>query len=215
MKWKKPFNYALLFLAIVGALVFFWLQERKHKKEIEHKKESDWKAQLEHAHMQSYLQNYKEAEAEYRKLLKIDPTAIHIKVDLASILYYQKKYEEALDLLKTIPTDARNEKITILIADIYLSLNEFSQAETLYRAYLDHFPTDQDILIKLAKLLSWEKKYNESIQIYQEILTRDPKNIQVRRQYARVLMWMGKHEEAALEMKKTLPQENEKSVKTE
>ena len=58
--------------------------------------------------------------------------------------------------------------------------------------------------LKLAEMLSWAKKYDESIAEYNTILNVIPGDVQVRRKYAFTLIWAGKHNEAAIELKKTL-----------
>lgn len=181
----------------------------KKKQELKHKEELDWKARVAHAHTQVYLHRYEDAEEEYRKLLEKDPHATHVKIDLATLFYYQKKYSEALDLLKTIPDQEKSDKQLILTADIYLSKSDYQKAETLYLEYLNKHPNDQSAIIKLAKLFSWEKKYGMAIELYRNFLIKHPQNVQVRRQYARVLMWMGKQEEAVEEFRKTLSEDDE------
>ena len=58
--------------------------------------------------------------------------------------------------------------------------------------------------MKLAEMLSWQKKYDASLAEYRKILKALPDDTQVRRRYAFVLIWAGKHSEAASELKKTL-----------
>ena len=99
----------------------------------------------------------------------------------------------------------QNLKAYLEHANMQNYLQNYAEAESLYRNYLDQFPTDKDAMVKLAKLLSWEKKYDEAIHLYQQILTQDPQNIQVRRQYAKVLIWNNQYPAAAMELKKTLP----------
>lgn len=215
MKWIKILSWFFLFIFIGSIFLFFWIREKDKSQNLAHKKEREWKAHVEHAHMESYLHHYAEAEKEYHQLLEINPSDINIKIDLATVLYYQGKYTEASALLKTIPAEARNDKITLLAADIFLSEKKYLEAENLYREYLNRFPNDQETMIKLGKLLSWEKKYEEAIQLYQQVLAKDPQNIQIRRQYATVLIWMHKYQEATEELKKTFPQENQLPVNKE
>lgn len=212
-KKKKHLKYFIFLLAFLLGIyfIFFYLpsiKENDEKQKTAYKKKLEWEALVEHAQIQSYLQQYQEAESEFRKLLEMQPNSIDLKVDLASLLFYQKKYSQAMDLLKTIPEEKRNNKMTLLLANLYLSENHYSEAENLYREYLQKIPESKEASIKLAEVLSWEKKYEEAIAIYQNILAQDPQNVQIRRQYAKVLVWMGKFNEGAEELKKTLPEEN-------
>jgi thioredoxin-like negative regulator of GroEL len=157
--------------------------------------------------MLSYLHQYAEAELEYRKLLKLHPHSLPIRLNLARTLYYQSKNDEALNLLEQIPLHQRGEEVKVLLADIHLSLQHYNEAESLYREYLQQYPEDQTSQLNLAKVLSWQKKYEPSVEIYRHLLSNDPDNIQIRRQYGRVLIWMGKYSEGTEELKKTLIQE--------
>lgn len=53
-------------------------------------------------------------------------------------------------------------------------------------------------------MLSWEKKYDDSLAEYRLILASTPDDIQVRRKYTTVLMWAKKNNDAATEFRKTL-----------
>ena len=74
----------------------------------------------------------------------------------------------------------------------------------IYSTLLKNDPKNDKIRLKLASLLSWEKKYPQSIEQYEIILKNRPQDIQVRRRYAQVLTWMGNEQAAIEEWKKTL-----------
>lgn len=199
-------------ILIVG-LVFFLLFEfgnllsrffNHATPRVDQKSEFNWKAQYEHARSLSYLQKYEEAEQEYRKLLEIKPDSNDVLLGLGKILYYQKNYFQALELLQKIPTEKLDDESRLLIADIYQSLHDYQKAEMIYYHYLEAHPDDHEALLKYAELLSWDKKYQSSLEIYKQILDSEPNNIQVRRQYALVLIWSGKESEGVEELKKTL-----------
>lgn len=220
MKWIKYLSYFLfvLFLFVGIYLLFFYFPANKQispNSTYIRDPEKNWQIYLEHARIKQYLHQYEEAELEYLNLLKIKPNDVEVKIGLATILYYQKKYLQALNILQTIPTEEGNDLITLLQANINLSLKNYSEAEILYRKYIQKFPTDQNAIAKLAQLLSWRKKYEEAIQLYQYLLTKDPQNIQIQRQYAKMLIWMGKKEEGANLLKRTLPKDNKNQLNKE
>lgn len=217
MKWKIILSFTLFTLALlVGIYLILSYLPLPHQypklSPTAAEEKQKWAIHVEHARMQSYLHQYEEAEREYRQLLETNPNAIDIKYELAQILYYQKEYSEALNLLQSIPETSRDDAIILLMADVYLSQGHYAEAEMLYRKYLKSFPENQKVMAKLAELLSWQKKYDEAIQFYQQVLDKDPKNIQIRRQYGKVLIWMGKYQEGAEELKKTLAKENQTRV---
>lgn len=219
MNWKNSFNYFLLILIFLGGVyfVFFYFflpqQNREKKENIAHQKATLWQSRLEHARMESYLKQYDKAESEYQQLLKERPDSIDVKIELATLLYYKKQYDNALDLLDTIPPDKRTPQILLLRAHLYFSEKNLPEAEFLYREYLQSFPLNKEILIRLAEVLTRQKKYEEAVHLYQYILADDPGNTKIRRYYAQTLIWMGKYAKGVEELKKTLPEESSKKEK--
>jgi thioredoxin-like negative regulator of GroEL len=217
MQWIKPLSYILLFLILMGVIYgfFYWsnFHAEKRKNNLTNSQEradANWNARLEHARLLTYRHQYDEAENIFRTLLNLRPDSIAVKVDLASLLYYQGKDQEALDLLNQIPAEQRDHQVKLLIADIQLSLKHYAEAQAIYQEYLKYFPYDRDVQLKLAQLLAWQKKYEESLALYQDLLAQEPDNLQIRRHYALVLIWMGKYEQGMEELKKTLPEEKAK-----
>jgi tetratricopeptide (TPR) repeat protein len=165
---------------------------------------SDSEARLELARALSYLKRYDESLEQYHKLLQTAPDSFMIRLEMAKVLFYQEKTEEALAEISQVPSEKIDDSTWIIIADIYRKKKNYLEAENIYSHYLKKFPLDDKVRLKLAELLSWEKRYDESIQEYQIILTHRPQDIQVRRRYAQVLTWKGDDEEAIKEWKKTL-----------
>lgn len=126
-------------------------------------------------------------------------------IELAKVYYYQKKYDEALKQLKDMPPHEPALEEELLYADIYLAKKEYSQAEEIYRRLSVVNSEKQDMIrLKLAELLSWQKRYEESLALYKELLEKHPDDNPLRRKYAEVLLWSGNEEEAAKELEKTL-----------
>lgn len=183
------------------------LEESSPEKEespAQEKQLTDWEARLEYARLLRNLQRYEEALVQYQMLLKEKPGSNKVQIEIAQVLYYQGKHKEALELLEKMPPEVISDKVRLQMAEIYQALKEYSQAESIYRAYLNKKPQADLVKFKLAELLSWQKKYEESILLYRQILADNPNDIQVRRKYAMVLMWMGNESEAAQELEKTL-----------
>lgn len=215
---RNTLKYLFLFSALlIGAFLayfqYFLPKQTQEKAErLAHKKKEILNAQLENARMQSYLQHYEEALLKYRQLLEAQPNNNEIKIDMATILYYQQKYSQALDLLQTIPLEQRNSKVNLLLGNLELAEKNLTAAESLYRKYLQENPNDKEATLKLAEVLSWQKNYEEAMRLYKQLLLQDPHNIQLRREYAKVLIWKGNFEEGANELKKTLAEENSFSI---
>ncbi len=172
--------------------------------EVKNKKVTDWEARLEYARLLSNLQRYDESLIQYHLLLNEKPDSTLVQVEIAQVLYYQNKLNQALDILEKIPEKDINDKTRLVMAEIYEALKEYSKAESIYREQLKKMPEDSLTKLKLAELLSWEKRYEESVLLYRQMLVEHPNDIQLRRKYAMVLMWMGDDSEAAEELEKTL-----------
>lgn len=166
---------------------------------------SDWDARLEYARLLSYQHKYDESLKEYQKLLELKPDSSVIRIEMVKILYYQGKNESALQILSEIPSKEMNDDVKLIAADANTALKNYPEAESIFKAYLKHHDDDL-IQFKLAELLSWEKKYDESLALYAKLLTKRPNDIQLRRKYAMVLMWQGDFAKASEELKTTLPE---------
>lgn len=165
---------------------------------------TDWEARLELARTLSYLKRYDESIAEYKKLLQVNPNSTTTRIEMAKVLFYQEKDKEALDELSKVPNDEIDDAGWIVIADIHRKMKDYPKAEGIYNEILEKAPQDDKTRLKLAEMLSWEKRYLESIEQYLILLTHRPDDIQLRRRYAQVLSWMGNEQEAAKEWEKTL-----------
>jgi len=82
-------------------------------------------------------------------------------------------------------------------------LREDRQAEAipLLQSELRMRPNNDDARLLLARVLSWQRRYEESLAEYRELLAKKPDDATLRAGYARVLAWSGRNQEAAREFK--------------
>jgi tetratricopeptide (TPR) repeat protein len=165
----------------------------------------DWLARWELARVLSYLKQYDDSVAEYRKLIREKPALAEARLEMAQVLFWQGKADDALVEMEKVPSAQMNDGSRELMADLYRSQKHYDRAEPLYRSILGRSPDNHKARLKLAEMLSWLKRYDESLSEYGKILAKRPLDIQVRRKYAFVLIWAGRHAEAARELKQTLP----------
>ncbi|MFO7870191.1 MAG: tetratricopeptide repeat protein [Kiritimatiellia bacterium] len=170
----------------------------------------DWKARWELARTLSYAKKLDESIAQYEKLLEERPEIGEAKAEMATVMFWKGKQEEALKILEEVPEKELTSEAQLARADIYASKGKYAMAEKLYREHLKDHPKADQVKLRLAETLSWAKKYAESVKEYEAILLNRPKDIQVRRKYALVLSWMGRHDRAAAELEKTLAEEHSK-----
>jgi len=164
----------------------------------------DWVARWELARALSYAKRYDESVSEYKKILKERPDLVKAKTEMAKVLFWQGKKQEAAAILETLKPDQTDDESKLLMADLYVVQKSYKKAAPLYRAYLEKHPGNHGVRLKLAEVLSWDKQYEASLKEYRQILTALPEDIQVRRKYAFVLMWSKRYDEAANELRKTL-----------
>lgn len=178
-------------------------------KEVAEKKDIPaWRARWELARTLSYAKKLDESIAQYEKLLKEKPGLEQAKAEMATVMFWKGKQDEALKILEDIPIESMTPEARLTTADLYAAKGNYDKAESLYRGHLKANPKAHDVRFRLAETLSWAKKYKESIKEYEMILKSRPDDKQVRRKYALVLSWMGEHEKAAAELKKTLEKES-------
>jgi tetratricopeptide (TPR) repeat protein len=166
----------------------------------------EWQARLELARLLSYTERYDESIAEYRKVLLARPDMHEVGIEMARVFYWSGRPDEAFDLYMGIPQDRLPESDRLVLADLYMTKEQYDEAETIFKEYLTRNPEDLSVKHKIAQLLSWRKKYDESLKFYAEILKSKPDDIQLRREYAYVLMWAGRHAESIAELQESLAQ---------
>jgi tetratricopeptide (TPR) repeat protein len=165
----------------------------------------EWKARWELARLLSYVKRYQESIAEYDKLLREKPDLLEAKIEMARVLYWGGQIEKAYEVLEPIPMEQIPEESRTLVADLHVARKEYAKAEPIYRQHLERHPEDLKARLSLAEVLSWTRRYPESLSQYEILLKARPDDIQVRRKYAFVLSWSGRHADAIAELRRTLP----------
>ena len=165
----------------------------------------DWRARWEMARLLSYTRQYGEAIIAYRQVLEEKPELAEAKVELARVLYWTGKRQEALQVFESIPENKLDDTSRIILGDLYAFSKQYEKSIAIYSRFLKNRSTSPEVRLRLAEVLTWAKKYKEAIGVFREILKSDPNDIQARRKLAFVLSYAGDKEAAIEELKKTLP----------
>ena len=165
----------------------------------------DWQARLELARILSYLKRYDESLADYQKVLAARPADTTVRQEYARVLSWSGRSKDAVAAFEALPADTLDSESRLAFADLYVADGRFDRAEPLWRAHLKTTPDDLVVKFKLAELLSWTKRYADSLVLFRELLAARPDDTQLRRRYAYVLLWSGDLEASAAELKRTLP----------
>ncbi len=80
-----------------------------------------------------------------------------------------------------------------------VSAHRFAEAIPLLQSELGEHPENDEARLLLARVLSWQRRYDESITEYGRLLEKTPSDPALRADRARVLAWSGRHEEAIRE----------------
>ncbi len=81
---------------------------------------------------------------------------------------------------------AHSEQI-LELAKAYTGLGAYPQALDLYETYLERVPADTNARINYARVLSWDRQYNDAEDQYELVLRDHPDRADVRLEYAQVL----------------------------
>lgn len=73
---------------------------------------------------------------------------------------------------------------------------QYPEAISAYRDYLQGRPEDDEARSTVAKLLGWQGHYDDAVSLYRDILTRHPLDLEVQTALARVLSWQKHFDEA-------------------
>jgi len=166
----------------------------------------DWQARLELARLLSYVKRYDESLVEYGKVLAEKPELVKAKAEMARVLIWSGKTEEAKAILDAIAPDQLSSEDRLLQADLFAMRKEYGKAESIYRELLQASPENQTIQLRLAEVLSWTKRYAESLKLYEKLVVALPNDVQLRRRYAQTLSWAGKTQDAIREFRRSLGQ---------
>ena len=167
---------------------------------------ADWQVRLELAKLLTESGRHAEAAEQYRRVLQDRPNEPQVRAKLARALFWSGKRDEAAAELARTPASALSAEDRLLQAEIHLAAGRHEQAIDALRAYLALRPADLKARLKLADVLSWRKRLDESLAEYEKVLAAAPDDRQVRRRYARVLTWAGRNADAISELRKSLGQ---------
>lgn len=126
-------------------------------------------------------QKYGDACGRYENAIYFDPNCIEAYVKYSHI-YFDINPTLAIQKLEELQEIAPNSAIAQReIAEAYYKNSQYSKAAATYEKYMqnpNHFQTDRP---RLATLLFYGKRYEESLAEANDILTRDPNNFVIRR----------------------------------
>ena len=91
--------------------------------------------------------------------------------------------------IKTWPDTDREKEARRILADSYFAAGDHGRALAAYEKIANDAPDDLAVRMRMAQLLAWNKRYDDSLVQYRYILERDPKNIEALRGLADIAKW--------------------------
>ncbi|MBN1501700.1 MAG: hypothetical protein JW982_16190 [Spirochaetes bacterium] len=124
---------------------------------------------------------YDEALREVDENLKYEPDDSYLNYYKARILYLMEDrcHEAVLPLKKAIHSDRMNCDISILAAEIFTKLKNYSKAEEFYIYILKYYPENPEILANYAYLKAITGDYEMSDKLISKATGKDPQNVRV------------------------------------
>jgi tetratricopeptide (TPR) repeat protein len=110
-----------------------------------------------------------------QRAMELDPGAIFIRRELATLYLQTNNVDQALDLLLGIQKDDPGDVPTLLILGrIYQNRKEMDQAKAVYEEVLDQDPDQEDVYLLLGNLYMNDQQYDEAFDIFQRMTERFP-----------------------------------------
>jgi|GEM_PF-4108597 len=79
-----------------------------------------------------------------------------------------------------------------------IGANNFSEAVALLEPFVKEHPSDQRAVFTLARLYSWQQRWDDSLSIYNGLLTEHPDNVDYQLGKGQALFWQGDYKAAYL-----------------
>jgi tetratricopeptide (TPR) repeat protein len=183
---------------------------------------------LEWSRALSWGQRYSESAAALEASLAVRPDAPEIRVELARILFWSGRVEEAGEVIAGMPADVLAEVDALGLRDDIVAANtsppttpqepevlsvleqgrramaqeDYAAATELFRLALEEDPSDPEALSTYADLLQFQL---EDLEGAREVLLRlDEPGPKLQLRIAQLAVWTGREEEAALRLEELL-----------
>jgi tetratricopeptide (TPR) repeat protein len=142
------------------------------------------------------------AKAQFEAAHKIEPDSEDAVLNLARIYAEQGQFNEAIDLLSSVPADHRTPKLELALGGIYDQRMDTKNAIDAYRRSLALEPDNLDAERSLAQDLLANNQTEEAMKIYQDIAAADPQDPVAYIRMSEILRRSGKYDEALATLKK-------------
>lgn len=137
-----------------------------------------------------------QAQAEWKKVLTLDPKSEPALEALSAALIERQDYPGVVQLLQKAP---HTEHLSIRLAQALGLMNYLDEAATVLRDAIAQYPDSPALASALTVVLVKQVNYQQAIDLLQKTLEKHPENLQIRHDLFRLLV-LTNHIDAAKNM---------------
>ena len=164
---------------------------------------ADAEARVKLGRVYEWQGHYQAATAEYSAAGRLSPDNKDAQEGLERVKGLEAgrlRRTTSADIVKKIQETGNTALYWNLANVLYHNEGRKEEGIRTYRLYLTKFPDDYQARLKLARVLSWEKRYNDSIALYRQCLAQRPDDVVARTELANVLAWQKRFSPALAEL---------------
>lgn len=149
--------------------------------------------------------DYENAVLVVSDVLSFYPTDIELKVEYANAVLLSGDTENAEKLFYELVNDYKvNMEVVEDIVRMLASLKFYDKAINVCLRWLEVYKENEGLRLWLARIYSWDRKYQESIIEYDNLIDSYSPKLEYFREKARVLGWMREYRDSEIAYKEAI-----------
>jgi tetratricopeptide (TPR) repeat protein len=137
------------------------------------------------------------AEAEYKRVLELDPKSSDALAGLVNLYTTTKRFDDAKTFLaEYLRLDPTSASAHLMMGRILANSGDSKEALVHYEVGLKSNPEDADLLREMASLYAKNKQFPEAEERYRKLIESSPKDAKLFREFGQVLVKQRKLPEA-------------------
>ncbi len=165
-------------------------------------------ALIEQAECYKSVGKQKEAWANYKQVIEINPENKYAWIQLITLLSQMERYRTALEYSQQLLEKDSTNVTLRLLAQCHEGLGDTESAQHCYEKIIERDPHDYLSVARLANIYIQQEDTDRAIECTEEYSLRDTLNIHVNRQNALAYCLSKEYETAAIRYQKLLSQED-------